>query len=98
MIDALTPESDTSCHYFWGMTRNFDTQDVGFTARLKKQQAAVFMEDVAVLEAQQASILANPQSKLRAFSIDSGGVRARHVIERMIAEQLAAAADTGNGG
>jgi len=60
------PESDISCHYFWGMTRNFDTQDVGFTARLKKQQAAVFLEDVAVLEAQQASVLANPQSKMRA--------------------------------
>ena len=93
VIDALTPESDTSCHYFWGMTRNFDTQDVGFTARLKKQQAAVFLEDVAVLEAQQASVLANPQSKMRAFGIDSGGVRARHVIERMIAAQSPAASD-----
>jgi len=80
------------------MTRNFDTQDVGFTARLKKQQAAVFLEDVAVLEAQQASVLANPQSKMRAFGIDSGGVRARHIIERMIAAQPAAAGDSSSGG
>jgi phenylpropionate dioxygenase-like ring-hydroxylating dioxygenase large terminal subunit len=85
VIDAMTPESDTTCHYFWGMARNFDTHDVGFTARLKKQQAGVFMEDVAVLEAQQLSILANPEFRLKAFSIDSGGVRARHVIERMAA-------------
>jgi phenylpropionate dioxygenase-like ring-hydroxylating dioxygenase large terminal subunit len=88
VIDALTPEGDTSCHYFWGMTRNFDIQDVGFTARLKKQQGGVFLEDVAVLEAQQRSMLANPQLKLRAFSIDTGGVRARQVIERMIRAQL----------
>jgi phenylpropionate dioxygenase-like ring-hydroxylating dioxygenase large terminal subunit len=87
VIDALAPESDTSCHYFWGMARNFDITDVGFTARLKHQQGAVFREDVAVLEAQQRSIIANPHLKLKAFSIDAGGVRARHVIERMIRAQ-----------
>jgi vanillate O-demethylase monooxygenase subunit len=54
---------------------------------LKAQQGGVFLEDVAVLEAQQRSMLANPQLKLRAFSIDTGGVKARHVIERMIREQ-----------
>ncbi|HXA92111.1 MAG TPA: aromatic ring-hydroxylating dioxygenase subunit alpha, partial [Steroidobacteraceae bacterium] len=48
VIDALTPENDTSCHYFWGMARNFDITDVGFTARLKHQQGQVFREDVAV--------------------------------------------------
>jgi len=90
VIDALTPESDISSHYFWGMTRNFDIHDVGFTARFKKQQGHVFQEDVAVLEAQQRSMLANPQFKLRAFSIDAGGVKARHIIERMIGEQQAA--------
>jgi phenylpropionate dioxygenase-like ring-hydroxylating dioxygenase large terminal subunit len=60
---------------------------VGFTARLKHQQGQVFREDVAVLEAQQRSIIANPDLKLKAFSIDAGGVRARHVIERMIRSQ-----------
>lgn len=87
VIDALTPENDTSCHYFWGMTRNFDVQDVGFTARFKKQQGGVFSEDVEVLEAQQRSILANAHLKLKAFGIDTGGVRARQVIERMIKSQ-----------
>jgi phenylpropionate dioxygenase-like ring-hydroxylating dioxygenase large terminal subunit len=91
VIDALTPESDTSCHYFWGMARNFDTHDVGFTARLKQQQGGVFMEDVAVLEAQQLSIQANPEHRLKAFSIDAGGVRARHVIERMFKSQVPSA-------
>jgi phenylpropionate dioxygenase-like ring-hydroxylating dioxygenase large terminal subunit len=90
VIDALTPETETSSHYYWGMARNFDIHDVGFTARFKKQQGGVFMEDVAVLEAQQRSIDANPHLKLRAFSIDAGGVRARHVIERMIREQATA--------
>ena len=70
------------------MARNFDIDDAGFTARFKKQQGGVFLEDVAVLEAQQRSMLANPHLKLRAFNIDAGGVRARHVIDRMINQQV----------
>jgi phenylpropionate dioxygenase-like ring-hydroxylating dioxygenase large terminal subunit len=87
VIDALTPESHHTSHYFWGMARNFDVADLGFTARFKKQQGGVFMEDVVVLEAQQQSILANPHLALKAFSIDSGGVRARLIIDRLLRAQ-----------
>lgn len=83
VIDALTPETDSTSHYFWGMARNFDVEDTGFTARFKKQQGEVFLEDVAVLEAQQRSMFANPDLKLKAFGIDTGGVRARQVIKRL---------------
>jgi phenylpropionate dioxygenase-like ring-hydroxylating dioxygenase large terminal subunit len=84
VIDSMTPETETSCHYFWGMARNFDVADQGFTVRFKRQQGGVFAEDIEILEAQQRSISANPDLKLRAYAIDSGGVRARRVIERDI--------------
>jgi vanillate O-demethylase monooxygenase subunit len=84
VIDALTPETETSSHYFWGMARNFDVEDAGFTARFKAQQAGVFLEDVEILEAQQRSIARNPNLKLRGYNIDQGGVKARAVITRMI--------------
>jgi phenylpropionate dioxygenase-like ring-hydroxylating dioxygenase large terminal subunit len=83
VIDVMTPASATETHYFWGMARNFDIADQGFTARFKAQQGAVFMEDVEVLEAQQRSIAANPGLKLNAYSIDQGGVRARQIIQRL---------------
>ena len=83
VIDAITPESETSTHYFWGMARNFDVEDAGFTARFKRQQGGVFAEDVEVLEAQQRSIEANPGLKLRAYNIDQGGVKSRLIIERL---------------
>ncbi len=89
VIDAITPETTTTSHYFWGMARNFDIHDVGFTARLKQQQGKVFQEDVAVLEAQQKSISRHPHLKLKSFSIDAGGVRARQMIERILREQTA---------
>jgi vanillate O-demethylase monooxygenase subunit len=84
VIDAITPETATTSHYFWGMARNFDIADEGFTGRFKRQQGGVFLEDVAVLEAQQRSIDKHPGQKLRAFNIDAGGVRARQVIERLL--------------
>jgi vanillate O-demethylase monooxygenase subunit len=82
VIDFMTPESETSHHYFWGMARNFDVDDSGFTARFKRQQGGVFAEDRDILEAQQKAIAANPDLALAAFGIDEGGVRARQWIAR----------------
>jgi phenylpropionate dioxygenase-like ring-hydroxylating dioxygenase large terminal subunit len=87
VIDALTPETETTTHYFWGMARNFDIRDQGFTERFKRQQGGVFAEDVEILEAQQRSIDANPEMKLRGFSIDAGGVRSRMIIEKLLRKQ-----------
>ncbi len=84
VIDFLTPETETTHHYFWGMARNFGIKDLGFTQRFREQQGAVFKQDKEVLEAQQAAILANPQMRLRAFNIDVGGVRSRMLIDQAI--------------
>jgi vanillate O-demethylase monooxygenase subunit len=85
VIDIMTPETERSCWYFWGMARSFDIHDRGFGLRWREAQARVFKEDVAVLEAQQRSIERHPDRRLAKFSIDAGGVQARRVIERAIA-------------
>ena len=90
VVDLMTPETEGSHHYFWGMARNFLINDAGFTQRFKEQQGGVFLEDREVLEAQQISVDRNPQLKLRAFNIDVGGVRARMLIDHAIR------ADTGD--
>lgn len=84
VIDFITPETETSHHYFWGMARNFDLDDTGFTARFKRQQGGVFAEDAEILEAQQKAIINNPDLRLSAYRIDEGGVRARQLIKRAI--------------
>jgi vanillate O-demethylase monooxygenase subunit len=88
VIDFMTPQSETTTHYFWGMARNFALDDAGFTARFKAQQNGVFDEDIAVLEAQQRSMAANPELSLRAYAIDEGGVRARRIIAKKRAEAV----------
>lgn len=87
VIDVMSPATENSCWYYWGMARNFGPADVGLGQRIKAAQAQVFMEDVEVLEAQQATIDANPDLKLRAFDIDGGGVRSRAILDRMLREQ-----------
>lgn len=85
VLDFMTPETETSHQYFWGMARNFDIDDQGFTARFKQQQSGVFQEDKIILEAQQNAIRKNPDLRLQGYSIDQGGVRARQMIKRAIA-------------
>jgi len=83
----MTPESETSTWYHWGMVRNFQREDRGLTFRIRDGQAAVFAEDTEILEAQQENILRRPDRELLNFKIDAGGVNARRIIEREVARQ-----------
>jgi vanillate O-demethylase monooxygenase subunit len=89
VIDLITPETETTCWYFWGMARDFEVMDQGLTCRIKEAQSAVFAEDTVVLEAQQQNMLRRPGRELRNFNIDAGGVWARRLIERELAKQSA---------
>lgn len=91
VVNLMTPETETSTWYFWGMARNFDIGDSGFTRRFKEQQGFVFGEDVEVLEAQQRCIEENPDMRLRVFNIDTGGAHARVLIDKALKAQAAEA-------
>jgi vanillate O-demethylase monooxygenase subunit len=94
VVDFLTPETDTSMWYFWGMARNFNVRDTNLTAQIREGQAKVFAEDTEVLEAQQRNMLLHPNRKLLMLNIDAGGVQSRRIIDKLIAaeqpQQLAA--------
>jgi vanillate O-demethylase monooxygenase subunit len=87
VVDFLTPETDTSMWYFWGMARNFNPRDTNLTAQIREGQAKVFAEDTQVLEAQQRNLLKHPDRRLLMLNIDAGGVQARRIIERIIAAE-----------
>ena len=85
VVNCMTPETETTCRYYWGMVRNFDIDDNGLTQNIKDAQAKVFYEDLEVVEGQQANMLRHPERKLLNFNIDAGGVRARRLIDRALA-------------
>jgi vanillate monooxygenase len=91
VVDFLTPETETSMWYFWGMARNFNPKDKALTAQIRDGQAKVFAEDTAVLEAQQHNLLLHPGRRLLLLNIDSGGVQARRIIDRLVTAEQAPA-------
>lgn len=87
VVDFITPETDTSIWYYWGMARRFRPEDQQLTESIREGQGKIFAEDREMLERQQRNHLAWPGRKLMALNIDSGGVRSRKVIERILAAE-----------
>lgn len=92
VVDFITPETDTSIHYFWGMARNFKPQDPSLTTQIREGQGNIFAEDQDMLEMQQENLLRYPDRKLLMLNIDAGGVQSRKILDRIIAAEQAAAA------
>jgi vanillate O-demethylase monooxygenase subunit len=86
VVDFLTPETETSMWYFWGMARNFNPKDTNLTAQIRDGQGKVFAEDMAVLEAQQQNLSRYPDRRLLMLNIDAGGVQSRRILDRLIAQ------------
>ena len=92
VVDFLTPETEHSMWYFWGMARRFRPQDKALTQTIRDGQGKIFSEDLQMLESQQRNLLAHPERKLLMLNIDLGGVQSRKVIARLIASEQAAGA------
>jgi len=92
VVDFITPETDTSIWYFWGMARNFNPRDKALTATIREGQGKIFSEDLEMLERQQKNLTQWPERRLLKLNIDAGGVHARRVLDKLIAQERAAAA------
>jgi vanillate O-demethylase monooxygenase subunit len=89
VVDFITPETETSIHYFWGMARKFNPSDKALTAAIREGQGKIFSEDLQMLELQQKNLLAHPERALLMLNIDAGGVQSRKIIERVLAAEQA---------
>lgn len=90
----MTPETDTTSHYFYASTRNYKLDDADYNAAKKEGVYEVFTtEDKPMIEAQQAEIATADiwEHKPVLLSCDAGGVQVRRALQTMIdAEQAAA--------
>lgn len=90
VVDFITPETETSIWYFWGMARNFKPEDQALTDTIREGQGKIFAEDLEVLERQQQNLLAFPDYDLLKLDIDAGGVQSRRIIDRLITKEQTA--------
>lgn len=87
VIDALTPETAGSTHYFWTFPRNHQLEDSDLSDYFKKGVDKTFLEDKWMLEGQQRRIDANPDSPFIDINADAGGVAARNIVARLLEEE-----------
>ena len=87
VVDFITPETETSHWYFWGMARKFKPNDLALTDTIREGQGKIFGEDLDMLEQQQSNLATYPERGLLKLNIDSGGVQSRRVLERLLANE-----------
>jgi vanillate O-demethylase monooxygenase subunit len=89
-LNAITPETETTSHYFWGQAHDFDVNNAEMTEKVFQQIKMAFLEDVAVFTAQQRSMTLYPDAPQVDINADSGVIQARRILDRLHAEEQAA--------
>jgi vanillate O-demethylase monooxygenase subunit len=87
VLNTITPETESSCHYFWAFCRNYRLQDQRATTELREGVARIFQQDEVVLEAQQRAMEANPGREFYNLNIDAGAMWARRLIDDMLVQE-----------
>jgi vanillate O-demethylase monooxygenase subunit len=87
VLNTITPETASTCHYFWAICRNYRLHEQRITNELRDGVTRIFSQDEAILEAQQQALDAYPERRMVNLNIDAGGVWSRKLIDRMIATE-----------
>jgi phenylpropionate dioxygenase-like ring-hydroxylating dioxygenase large terminal subunit len=89
VIHCITPERRTSAHYFWLVSRGYRVDDPEVDALWEQGGAVVFGQDTDACESIERIISAYEPSypvELN-MKVDGGPLRARRILERMVAEE-----------
>jgi phenylpropionate dioxygenase-like ring-hydroxylating dioxygenase large terminal subunit len=89
-LNAITPETEKTAHYFWGQAHDFDVKNSGLTQKIFEQIETAFHEDVAVFTAQQRNLDAIPNPPQIDINADTGVIQARRILDRRHTEEQAA--------
>lgn len=84
VVDFITPETEDSMWYFWGMARNFKPASSDLTRKIKEGQGRIFAEDIGILEQQQRNLDRHRGRRLMTLDIDAGGRHSRRIIQSLI--------------
>ena len=91
VLDSMTPETETTCHYFFGGCRNYRIDSAELTQMMHKTTIVAFNEDKDMLEAEQRIINLDPAASQIDVMADTGGLQSRRIIDRLLAQEGARA-------
>ena len=86
LFHGLTPETETTCFYFWSTANGFRPGDSAATETLFNEIAGAFLEDLTVVEAQQARLSELGEQALVDIVSDGARMHMRRTVDRMMAE------------
>ena len=84
---TLTPETDTSTHYFFQQSRRVEDGDRSMSEALYRSLLTAFNEDRDMITAQHEMIRRSPGAKMLPLGIDSALVRYRKLLEEAVARE-----------
>jgi vanillate O-demethylase monooxygenase subunit len=87
-VIALTPETETTTHYFWSTAHNdFNPEIEDLTQVLTRQVASAFEEDLAIIEAQQRVIEETAEATMIAIPADAALMQVRWMLDKLLQEE-----------
>ena len=89
-LNAVTPESATSAHYFWAQAQDFAGGDPSLSELDFALVHKAFEEDLAVIAGQQENIDIDPAAPRLDIAADRAGVQARRIVERIAKAECSA--------
>ncbi|MEA2737784.1 MAG: hypothetical protein QOH05_1091, partial [Acetobacteraceae bacterium] len=92
LFHGLTPETDTTCFYFWSTANGFRPNDPAATEGLFQEIAGAFNEDRTVVEAQQARMAELGEAALVDITTDAARLHMRRTVDRLLADEAQALA------
>jgi len=84
VLNAMTPETSTSTHYFWWLGRDYNQDNTSLTQWMKDANARTFLEDKTVLEAQQRNMTREPNQRPVPSPADKGLTLAAQLTEELL--------------
>lgn len=83
----MTPETRRTTHFFWNYLHDFDLDNPNIALSLRDSLLEGFMEDKAIIEAQQKLLDAEPDFKLLAIGADAALSHFRWTLGKLIEEE-----------
>ena len=91
--EIITPETATTCHYFWSAARNFRRDDAEFSEALRETIGGVFTKEDAPMIASVQSNMGEETDLLAMKPIilptDAAAAKARRVLRNLVKEETA---------
>jgi phenylpropionate dioxygenase-like ring-hydroxylating dioxygenase large terminal subunit len=93
LFHGLTPETDTTCFYFWSTANGFRPNDPAATEGLFNEIAGTFNEDRTVVEAQQARLSELGEAALMEIATDAPRLHMRRTVDRLLVQEAQGTVD-----